>query len=89
MSFNPFIGWSQDDLEAQLRLKQEDLASGKTVIEVAGGDTSGRKAVETSTLAVIQQLLIALNRLDPVQYPLDQIRRASRTRAVFAYRAVP
>lgn len=77
---NPFIGQSQETLEAWLREAQEDLAAGKTITSAGAGDTRFDNQVSGSPEKRIEQLLRALNLLDPVTYPATEIRRATRTR---------
>ena len=85
MAFNAFIGWTQADLETELRRAQEDLAAGKTISENRSGDVMKRETVEASAMTRIRQLLIALNKLDPVSYPASSISPANRTRATFDF----
>jgi hypothetical protein len=83
MALNPFIGWNQQDLEAELRRAQEDLAAGKTITQNRSGDVGKVEQVEASALTRIRQLLIALNKLDPTTYPADQISPVNRTKVTF------
>lgn len=83
MALNPFIGWNQQDLEAELRRAQEDLAAGKTITQNRSGDVGKVEQVEASALTRIRQLLLALNKLDPVTYPANQITPSNRTKAAF------
>lgn len=83
MAINYFIGWTVKDLEAELRIAQEDLAAGKSVIQAGAGDASTQSRTEQSIQQRIEQLLAALNKLDPEKYPIDQISRITQTRVAF------
>jgi len=84
MAINYFIGWSVADLEAELRLAQEDLAAGKATIQAGAGDASQQSRIERAAEARIESLLKALNLLDPVKYPAAQIARITETKAAFS-----
>jgi hypothetical protein len=83
VAINYFIGWTVKDLEAELRIAQEDLAAGKSVIQAGAGDASTQNRIEQSIQQRIEQLLAALNKLDPEKYPIDQISRITQTRVGF------
>ena len=83
MAFNPFIGWTQTDLETELRRAQEDYAAGKTINSNRSGDVAKTEQIEASALTRIRQILLALNALDPVAYPIEKIAPANRTKATF------
>lgn len=84
MAINYFIGWSVAELEAELRLAQEDLAAGKATIQSAAGDASTQSRVDKSTESRIEMILKALNLKDPEKYPADQITRITSTKAAFS-----
>ena len=84
MAINYFIGWGLADLEAELRVAQEDLAAGKAGVLTRAGEVEGRSAVEQLAQNRIKMLLKALNALDPDNYPLDQITAITETRAAFS-----
>jgi len=73
MAFNPFIGWTQADLETQLRAAQEELAAGKMLTSNSVGDTSFTAEREGSIIKRIEQIYRALNVLDSDTYPLASI----------------
>lgn len=79
MPFNPFIGWTQTDLETELRKAQEELASGVQIHTSGAGDVSASGIAQRSAEVRISMLLVALNRLDPVKYPAADIFRPTRT----------
>lgn len=83
MAFNAFIGWSRQDLETELRRAQEDHAAGKTIVSSNSGDVGKTEALSSSPVQRIRQLLIALNRLAPDDYPFADVSPTNRTRAVF------
>lgn len=82
MPWNPFIGWTQAQLEAELAKAQSELASGVQIHTSGAGDVSASGAVQRSAETRIQQLLLALNKLDPVTYPASDVFRPTRTTAV-------
>jgi hypothetical protein len=84
MAFNPFIGWSVEDLEEELRAAQEDLAAGKSTTKVGAGDANVESMTDKSPEARIELLLRALNLQDPVKYPIAQITRITMTKAAFS-----
>ncbi len=79
---NPFIGWTQTQLETALRDAQDDLAAGKTITGAGAGDTRFDNQVSLDPQKRIELLLRALNLLDPVTYPASQITRVTRTKLV-------
>lgn len=83
MAYNPFVGWTQAELEAELEKAQSDLAAGKTTVSAGEGAVSFTKLVQTSPAKRVEMLLRALNRLAPETYPLADITRITRTVAVF------
>jgi hypothetical protein len=84
MAFNPFIGWSQEDLLEALTAAQEDLAAGKSTTRVGAGDANVESRMDKSPEARIELLYRALNLLDSTRYPIDQISRISITKAAFS-----
>lgn len=84
MAFNPFIGWSQQELEAELRRAQEDYAAGASIESAGSGDVNSRNRQEASAVQRIEQLYRALSAIDPEKYPAAQIARIKSTRIVFA-----
>ena len=83
MAINYFIGWSVAELEAELRLAQEDLSACKATIQAGAGDASTQSRVDKSAESRIEMLLKALNALDPVKYPAASITRITQTKASF------
>jgi hypothetical protein len=84
MAFNPFIGWSQAELESALRAAQDDFAAGKTLSSVGGGDANSTKLVQMTPEQRIRQIYQALNFLDPDTYPKNQLSRVTRTQIQFS-----
>lgn len=82
MPVNCYIGKSQEWLEEKLAALQEEKASASRVIASSGADTYGQFQV-TNIDKEIEQILTALNALDPDKYPSTQIRRVTRTAAKF------
>lgn len=83
MAINYFIGWSVAELEAELRLAQEDLAAGKSITNSGAGDASMASRIDKSSEARIEMILKALNALDPEKYPIAQTARITMTKASF------
>ncbi len=83
MAFNPFIGWSREDLETELRSAQEDYAAGKSATRSGAGDAMSESRIESAPLERIKQLLRALNAIAPADYPIASITGNDRTRGVF------
>jgi hypothetical protein len=83
VAFNPFLGWSREDLEGELRAAQEDYAAGKATTKVGAGDASTESRVEVSTIERVKALYRALNAIAPDDYPIEQITAIDRTRGTF------
>lgn len=83
MAINYFIGWSQSQLETELRAAQEDMAAGKQIVQSGAGDASMQNRIEKSVEQRIQLLLKSLNALDPDTYPISDVTAITTTRAVF------
>lgn len=83
MPMNYFLGRSQDWLEKQLRLQQQNLALGKTTTAVGAGDTHSGSAVQIGTVECIRMILAALSILDPATYPPEQVTPVTETRVTF------
>jgi hypothetical protein len=87
---NYFVGKEKPELEAWLEQAQEDLAAGRSTTRVnARGNAGGvdsEEVIEIDVRTRIEQLLFALNQLDPVAYPASSCRRVSRTQVeVYPY----
>jgi len=80
MALNLFLGKSQEWLEAQLALAQEDFAAGSAMTKAEAGDARTETETNVSSVERIKQLLKALHAIDPDTYPLDQITAIDRTR---------
>lgn len=83
MAYNPFLGWSQTDLEKALDAAQTDLAAGKTTVGAGDGQIMVKGQVSMRPETRVELILKALNKLDPDTYPLDEITRVTQTRVVF------
>lgn len=84
MAVNYFIGQTQEWLERQLAMCQEDIAAGKTLIQWGAGDSSGIRKVQLTPQLRFAQLYYALYLLDPETYPSTGLAPTNRTRAVFS-----
>lgn len=82
MAWNPFVGRTQVWLEAELAKAQAELAAGKTRNGAGEGTVNWQSLVQQSPSTRIEQLLRALNILDPTTYPLDSVTRVTRTASV-------
>lgn len=83
MAFNPFIGWSQAELEEALEAAQEDYSRGKTLSSIGSGDANSSKTIQMDALQRIKAILKALNVIDPTTYPSDSIHEVRRTQVLF------
>jgi len=83
MAFNPFIGWSQEDLETELLRAQQDYAAGASVESAGSGDVNSRNKIDLSPLERIKAIYRALNAFDPEKYPAASIAPKTQTRIVF------
>lgn len=89
VAINYFIGWSMEELEAELATAQEDLAAGSALTRAGAGDTMSENIVNKSPEARIRMILKALNLLDSVKYPIDQVTAITETRVAFSRRRDP
>ena len=83
MAFNPFIGRSKTQLKLDLQYQQDNLAANKSITMNGVGETRKAEKINKSIESTIAQILRALNALDPVNYPIDQITRDRQTRVTF------
>jgi hypothetical protein len=86
MANRPLRGYSIEELKAALKLAQEDLLEGKTLVSTSAGDASaGMQLVAGATPeARISKILNELSYLDSINYPPTQYRRRTRTVASFS-----
>lgn len=77
--FNPFIGWSQADLEAELRTAQQDYLAGTQITSVGAGDTNVSSQTQHGILTRIRMIYYALYLLAPATYPIASIIPIDRT----------
>jgi hypothetical protein len=84
MPINYHFGTSLETLEASLAERQEDLREGSLLIASGAGDVNTQRQINDSIKGIIEELLRALHRLDPVKYPADQITREERTGVNFS-----
>jgi len=83
MAWNPFIGKDRKWLEAELAAAQRDLSAGKMTIRAADGNVLVQSEVNTRAEERIRRLLLALNKIAPDDYPIDQITPITTAKAVF------
>lgn len=79
MGDNYYLGWTQEDLERELRRVQERMSSG-AFTETASGGVRGVKVYEVSAEEVQERILYSLSLMDSDKWPFTP--RASRTRAI-------
>ena len=84
MARNVFIGWSQAELESALKAAQMELATGKSTISANLGEASYSKIMTVGPDTRIGLITAALNRLDPIAYPIDDVSVPTRTLGTFA-----
>ena len=83
MAIDYFIGWSQADLETELEAAQEDLLAGSSTIHAGAGSVTLGSKVNDTPQARIRLILLALNKRDPVTYPMSNIVPMTQARVVF------
>lgn len=81
---NYFIGWTQADLEAELRSIQEDMAAGNQVVSVGAGDTNVSTQTQLGLWERWKRVYYALFLLDSTTYPFSNLEVNDRT--VFVHR---
>lgn len=79
-TFRNFPGKTQDWLEVELGKVLDDLASGKTVVGSAAGDSNLTERSEVSIVRRKEMILSDLSVLDPDTYPRAEVLGAKRTR---------
>jgi len=84
MAWNPFIGKDRKWLESELSAAQRDLSAGKMTVRAADGNVLVQSEVDTKAAERIRRLLVALNKLAPEDYPIDQITPITSFRTVFS-----
>lgn len=60
MAFNPFFGYTEDQLLAELKAAQRDLSAGKTTIRAADGNVLIQSEVQRDAMQRIQLIGKAL-----------------------------
>jgi len=83
MAFNPFIGWTQPELESALKDAQQEFAEGKSLTIVSAGDGSASKQIQATAMERIRKIYISLNALDPATYPKSAISPITKTYVSF------
>jgi len=83
MAYNPFIGWSQDDLETALRAAQTDLAAGKSTSGAGDGTVMVKNSIDIRPAERVRLILLALNKLVPSAYPIEDITPITQARVIF------
>jgi hypothetical protein len=68
---------------SDLAAAQDDLAAGKTISSSGVGETRKTERVELSVRERIRQILYALNRIDPITFPIGQIAPDRSVRVIF------
>jgi hypothetical protein len=84
MAFNPFLGKDRKWLESELAKAQEDLARGKATLRAGSGDIFIQSALDVSIGERVRNLLLALNKVAPDDFPIESIMPTSSTKAVFS-----
>ena len=79
MAINYFVGWSREDLEKELRLCQEDIARGKSLMQWGAGDSQGSSKILISLRERYEQIYFALSEDYPDDYPPAAGARTRRT----------
>ena len=84
MAYNPFIGRDLVWIEENLKICQDDLASGKNIESVGSGDVRKQEKIEKSIESRLRLLLAAASLKDPDKYPPDSCYAITEARVVFA-----
>lgn len=84
MAWNPFIGKDRKWLESELAAAQRDLSAGKMTVRAADGNVLVQSEVNTRAEERVRRLLVALNKIAPEDYPIDQITPITSARIVFS-----
>jgi hypothetical protein len=76
---------SQEDLEAELLLIQNELMGAKTLTHWSVGDSSAEKSIWLSQPPAVRLRLVAeaLSIVNPTQYPPDFTEAVTQTRVIF------
>lgn len=77
MAFNPFSGWSADDLLAERLKVQREILEGGAITSGGAGGTSFSRAPQYSALTRLRMIAKALYALDPTTYPLSDLQPTS------------
>lgn len=70
---NPFFNKTQEWLETQLEIVQEELLSGAQITSVSSGDSSVSQKINYNTMEKYRMLYMALYSIDPTNYPLTNL----------------
>lgn len=84
MAYNPFIGRDLVWIEENLKICQDDLASGKNIESVGSGDVRKQEKIEKSIESRLRLLLAAASLKDPDKYPPDSCYPITGARVTFA-----
>ncbi len=76
---NPFVGWTEDELLAQRRKIQLEIADGGMLTQSSEGDVSASVLVTSGPVARLRMVMLALYRINPDAYPMADI---PKTRSV-------
>lgn len=84
MAFNPFLGWSQTELETELVLAQTDLAQGKTTTQAGDGNVMVKSQISARPETRIRLIYLALNKIVPGTYPIADITPITTAKVTFS-----
>lgn len=83
MAFNPFSGWTADDLLAERLKVQREILEGGAITSGGAGGTSFSRAPQYSALTRLRMIQKALYVLDPTTYPLSDLQPTSEMPTFF------
>lgn len=76
MPFNPFAGWTEDELLAERRKIQEEIMAGGSVVSASAGDVNSQTQTQVGAMTRLGLVMRALTILDPDTYPATDLPRA-------------
>jgi len=79
MAIDYLVGWTQGELETELRRCQQELLKGKTLIGSGAGDLNFSHRVEQDITERIKMILRKLSKLAPATYPATDTTPIDRT----------
>lgn len=83
MAIDYLIGWTEAELETELRKCQEELVRGKSITQASAGDSTFQFLIEQKITERIQLILRKLSTINPTDYPPESTSAIRRTLVTF------